>query len=700
MIPVSIDGIRFNVKSNTSILETCKTVGITIPRFCYHETLSVVGNCRMCLIEMEGIEKPVASCVTEVSPNISIHTNSIFVRKARENVLEALLVNHPLDCPICDQAGECDLQDQTKAFGSISRRFFFKKRGVEDKDCGPFIKTIMTRCIHCTRCVRFGSEITGLDILGTLNRGSSSEIGAYVPTFIDSEISGNVIDLCPVGALTSRPYSFNGRPWELRVNESFDTSDSTCSNIYVNSKDFVVARILPRNNDSINQNLISDKIRFCYDSNEVNRIKSIRANFDETDPYSMVYRKWQDFIRQRNYKKNRKLRKGKAPIWGRYVQNPFVVDESIGFTSLQKTKQQENISKISLASLNSNLTHSNFYTSNLNGKISNIDSCNDICFFLSLNPKIECSVLNARLKTKFRNSLMGIFSLNMYFPYNNPITYLNLNLDRSLNVFEGRFTNLSKDFVVSTSPLVLLSDSLNKRLNSFNLDFIIYLKSVFDTIVNLKINSSSNKESLDYLNIKNLTYNKIKNTSSVLKTFCFNMDDVYSFYKYYVKDTSAGKEEDTFIKKLYRFSSHHNELFDLTQLKETFFPTLSEFEDEAIHVNLEGRPQKTTSCFPQHYNSRNISTVIDNIFENKIKLHSYSNFLNEMVKEPSFFDKIQSQFSNVCFRSSFYLRYKDILVNYPTKVNMQDPYLSNRITKHSIILLESSILVRQKSFTF
>jgi len=161
---------------------------------------------------MEGIEKPVASCVTEVSPNISIHTNSTFVRKARENVLEALLVNHPLDCPICDQAGECDLQDQTKAFGSISRRFFFKKRGVEDKDCGPFIQTIMTRCIHCTRCVRFGSEITGLDILGTLNRGSSSEIGAYVPTFIDSEISGNVIDLCPVGALTSRPYSFNGRP--------------------------------------------------------------------------------------------------------------------------------------------------------------------------------------------------------------------------------------------------------------------------------------------------------------------------------------------------------------------------------------------------------------------------------------------------------------------------------------------------------
>jgi len=212
VIDVVIDDLKFSAKSDTTIIEACKHAGITIPRFCYHETLSISGNCRMCLVEIEGLEKPVASCLTEVFHNICISTKSVFVKKARENVLETLLLNHPLDCPICDQAGECDLQDQAKTFGTDYSRFFFKKRGVEDKDCGPFIKTIMTRCIHCTRCVRFGSEIAGVHTIGTLNRGSSTEIGGYISTFLDSEISGNVIDLCPVGALNSKPYSFTSRP--------------------------------------------------------------------------------------------------------------------------------------------------------------------------------------------------------------------------------------------------------------------------------------------------------------------------------------------------------------------------------------------------------------------------------------------------------------------------------------------------------
>lgn len=226
MISVKIDHIEFLVKPKISILEACKSLGITIPRFCYHETLSVAGNCRMCLVEIEGLEKPVASCVTEVDNNMSILINSTFVKKARENVVETLLINHPLDCPICDQAGECDLQDQTKNFGSDYSRFFFNKRGVEDKNCGPLIKTIMTRCIHCTRCVRFSSEVAGLDYLGTFNRGTSTEIGNYVSKMFKSEISGNIIDLCPVGALTSKPYAFKSRPWELKLNESIDLTDS------------------------------------------------------------------------------------------------------------------------------------------------------------------------------------------------------------------------------------------------------------------------------------------------------------------------------------------------------------------------------------------------------------------------------------------------------------------------------------------
>jgi len=275
MVCIKINELKFLIKPGTTIIEACKTVGITIPRFCYHETLSISGNCRMCLVEIEGLEKPVASCLTEISEGISIYTDSAFVQKARENVVETLLLNHPLDCPICDQAGECDLQDQVKSFGNESTRYYFNKRGVEDKNCGPLIKTIMTRCIHCTRCVRFGSEVAGIDFLGTLNRGTSTEIGSYVSKFFDSEISGNVIDLCPVGALTSKPYGFKARPWELRVNETIDLTDSTGSNMYINFKESDIYRVLPKSNKNINEQIISDKARFSYDSNRKNRIKNI-----------------------------------------------------------------------------------------------------------------------------------------------------------------------------------------------------------------------------------------------------------------------------------------------------------------------------------------------------------------------------------------------------------------------------------------
>ena len=237
MIRIEINSLAFIVSEKLSVLEACKYIGISIPRFCYHETLSVAGNCRMCLVEVANSPKPVASCALPVLNNMKIFTESPLTKKARENVLELLLLNHPLDCPICDQGGECDLQDQVKVFGGISSRFFFSKRIVEDKDLGFFIKTIMTRCIHCTRCVRFNSEIAGTETFGTLNRGGSTEIGNYnhFDSF-NSELSGNVIELCPVGALTSKTYSFRARPWELRVLETIDLMDSFGSNVYVTCK--------------------------------------------------------------------------------------------------------------------------------------------------------------------------------------------------------------------------------------------------------------------------------------------------------------------------------------------------------------------------------------------------------------------------------------------------------------------------------
>lgn len=275
-IEVFIDDKKVLVEPGTTVLQAAALVGVEIPRFCYHERLSVAGNCRMCLVEVEKSPKPVAACAMPVMKGWRVKTNSEMTKKAREGVMEFLLVNHPLDCPICDQGGECDLQDQSMAFGSDRSRFtdiqFSGKRAVEDKDIGPLVKTIMTRCIHCTRCVRFASEVAGIDDLGTTGRGNDMQIGTYVEKMFLSELSGNIIDLCPVGALTSKPYSFTARPWETRRTESVDVLDALGSNIIVSTRTGEVMRILPRVNEEVNEEWLADKSRFSYDGLKCQRL--------------------------------------------------------------------------------------------------------------------------------------------------------------------------------------------------------------------------------------------------------------------------------------------------------------------------------------------------------------------------------------------------------------------------------------------
>ncbi|XP_062389869.1 NADH-ubiquinone oxidoreductase 75 kDa subunit, mitochondrial-like isoform X1 [Sardina pilchardus] len=265
LIEVFIDGKPVMVEPGTTVLQACEKVGMQIPRFCYHERLSVAGNCRMCLVEIENSPKPVAACAMPVMKGWNVLTDSEKTRKAREGVMEFLLANHPLDCPICDQGGECDLQDQSMMFGSDRSRFTEGKRAVEDKNIGPLIKTIMTRCIQCTRCVRFASEIAGVEDLGTTGRGNAMEIGTYVEKMFMSELSGNVIDICPVGALTSKPYAFTSRPWETRKTESIDVLDAVGSNIVLSTRGGEIMRVLPRLHEDINEEWISDKTRFAYD---------------------------------------------------------------------------------------------------------------------------------------------------------------------------------------------------------------------------------------------------------------------------------------------------------------------------------------------------------------------------------------------------------------------------------------------------
>ena len=248
-----------------TVLQACEQAGVDVPRFCYHQRLSIAGNCRMCLVEVEKSPKPVASCAMPVMPNMNIKTTTPLVKKAREGVMEFLLINHPLDCPICDQGGECELQDQSLIYGSDRSRFTEYKRAVEDKELGPLVKTVMTRCIHCTRCVRFATEVAGVQDLGVTGRGGMAEIGTYVSKLLTSELSGNVIDLCPVGALTSKPFAFTARAWELRFTESIDVTDGLGANIRVDTRGTEVMRVVPRLHEGVNEEWISDKARFSYD---------------------------------------------------------------------------------------------------------------------------------------------------------------------------------------------------------------------------------------------------------------------------------------------------------------------------------------------------------------------------------------------------------------------------------------------------
>ena len=261
-----VDGVEIEFEAGMNVLQVAELAGKEIPRFCYHERLSIAGNCRMCLVEVKpGPPKPQASCALPAAEGQEIFTDTPMVRKARHGVMEFLLINHPLDCPICDQGGECDLQDQAMGYGRDDSRYADNKRAVEEKFMGPLIKTVMTRCIQCTRCVRFITEVAGVPEIGLISRGEDVEITTYLDKAVTSELSANIIDLCPVGALTSKPYAFNARPWELKKTESVDVMDALGSAIRVDARGAAVLRVLPRTNEAINEEWISDKTRYAVD---------------------------------------------------------------------------------------------------------------------------------------------------------------------------------------------------------------------------------------------------------------------------------------------------------------------------------------------------------------------------------------------------------------------------------------------------
>ena len=396
-----IDGKEHDVPNGITLIQACDLAGIEIPRFCYHERLSIAGNCRMCLVEVAGMPKPVASCamsVNDLRPSRdgtppTIITNSGTVKKAREGVLEFLLINHPLDCPICDQGGECDLQDQTMAYGFDASRFADNKRAVEDKYLGPLIDTYMTRCIHCTRCIRFMTEVAGVEELGAIGRGEDMEITTYLEHGMMSELSGNVVDLCPVGALTSKPYAFVARPWELTKTQSIDVMDALGSNIRVDSRGREVMRFLPRVNDAINEEWISDKTRHVWDGLRVQRLdRPYVRRGGRLEPVT-----WDDAFRTIA----EKLRGLDGKRFAAIAGDLAAAEEMFALKALTERLGSPNIDcRQDGAKLDPALGRATYL---FNATVAGIEQA-DAVLLIGTNPRLEAPVLNSRILNRFRQT--------------------------------------------------------------------------------------------------------------------------------------------------------------------------------------------------------------------------------------------------------------------------------------------------------
>ncbi|RCH85649.1 NADH dehydrogenase (ubiquinone) 78K chain precursor, 5-prime end [Rhizopus azygosporus] len=394
-IEVFIDGKSVMIEKGAALIQACEKAGADIPRFCYHERLSVAGNCRMCLVEVERAPKPVASCAYPVMPGMRVKTNSPVVHKAREGVMEFLLYNHPLDCPICDQGGECDLQDQSMRYGSDRGRFNepVGKRAVEDKDFGPLINTAMTRCIQCTRCVRFANEVAGATELGTSGRGNDMQISTYIEKTIESEMSGNVIDLCPVGALTSKPYNMRARPWELKKYETIDVSDAIGSNIRLDTRGVEVMRILPRMNDEINEEWISDKTRFFYDGLKVQRLTTPLIR----EGNRFVPASWEKALKRVSEELNKTKGNSVKAIAGHLAD----AESMVALKDLLNRVGSENLT-IDAPNGSKPLAINADFRSNyvLNSTIAGAEDA-DVVLLIGTNPRHEAPILNTRFRKAF-----------------------------------------------------------------------------------------------------------------------------------------------------------------------------------------------------------------------------------------------------------------------------------------------------------
>jgi NADH-quinone oxidoreductase chain G len=668
MLVLKINQIGFVVKEEISILDACKFVGIKIPRFCYHDILSIAGSCRMCLVKLELDDKLLVSCVTEVESDMEIICNDPLVQKVREEILEFLLLDHPLDCPICDQAGECDLQDQVKVFGSSFTKYTLNKSVVEDKDFGVFIKSIMTRCIHCTRCVRFSSEIAGIDFFGTLNRGNSTEIGVFLPTFFNSEISGNVIDLCPVGALTSKSYAFKARPWELKSIETIDLSDGLGSNIYTHFTDSGIARVIPKFNSEINETIISDKTRFSYDSFlSFNSLKNILEFKNSICVNSLML---DDFYKkvENIFKKQRLL---------------IVFSDELNFETLNILKKISFINpNIKIRKTRSSFNNQTNLFVNDSNLLSSVQDALNTVFLVAVNPRTEAALLNTRLRFLSFNNYFRIYSFGLKFESTLNNFFLNLNVQSILKFIVGKSKLLSSLLVLADRPLVILGNSIIER--GVNIERLIsFLKKVNPSSVFLKVYLFSNTTSSLFLGFKSISLNSFIKSENVCFLKCresiFLKKAMLSIFR---------------LKQLFWFSNY----FLNFKLNNGYqIPIKNVFEEDGVYLNLEFRPQQSKRILNNKMNLRSLLFFFKTFFSVRSVLSVHARFIKSFLKNPSLFSLNNFNYLQVVYIADFLFF---CISKYPLKSQQIDFFKTNYYTDFSKNMLTASRVFQRRGSNF
>ena len=453
MLKLKVNEIDIEVDEGLTVLQACEQAGVEIPRFCYHEKLSIAGNCRMCLVEMEKSPKPIASCAMPAVDGMVIKTNTEKIKKSRKGVMEFLLANHPLDCPVCDQGGECDLQDQSMFYGIDKSRFNENKRHVPEKYMGPLVKTQMTRCIHCTRCIRFATEIAGVPELGAIGRGENMQITTYLEQTMRSEMSANVVDLCPVGALTSKPYVFEARPWELKKTETIDVMDAVGSNIRIDTYGWEVKRVLPRNNEKINEEWISDKTRHACDGLKNQRLDTPyekRKNKFEKISWKETYNKIFEKISKTSSDKIAGITGDMTNMETLYAIKEF----------FEKTIKSKNLDSRTENYYVNSSNRSNYI---FNSKIEGIEET-DLIILIGTNPRYEATILNSRIRKAQINNNIDIFSIGEVGDLTYPYSLLD-NSTKTINDIVNNTHKLSEKINKSQKPMFIIGQSIFK-LNS------------------------------------------------------------------------------------------------------------------------------------------------------------------------------------------------------------------------------------------